>query len=539
LQSSSYTSLNFLTGKTACFLLSLAVLLAYGITLRNGFAWDDTQIIVTNVINREWANLSTVLLGPDVVFNDDLASYYRPLNRLVYMIEYHLYGLHPRGYHLLSLLVHLGNVLLLYAFGKKIFTTGTSAFIAALIFAVHPANSEAINFVSGRNNLFATFFVLAALLLFHVGRERNNSKLYLLSALLFLGGLLCKEIALMLLPILFFYPFQTEETRVRTYRERFVLLIPFISAALLYLLLRSTALSQIVTQPGTSSGVWSRLVMNFYIIPVYASLLVIPFGYKVYYTIPADIRHNLIWIIPFWSVCGYVGSVLIRNGSKIACFALLWLVCNYIPISNIIEIPSGAMAERFTYLPFIGIWLLLGAAADHLITRGVSPKKLFSLTAGVTLLLALCATIRSTEWKNDLTLFAALVATDPTSVNGHYNLGGWYREHGDMLKARYHWERTVSLQPGHTKALSQLGSVAFVEQRLNDAERLYRQALKTGNDNAEAHYNLAMILEGTGQNAEALAHYKLFLSRVPSEYKTLVPEVTARVARLQERGALR
>jgi tetratricopeptide (TPR) repeat protein len=141
------------------------------------------------------------------------------------------------------------------------------------------------------------------------------------------------------------------------------------------------------------------------------------------------------------------------------------------------------------------------------------------------------------EWKNDLTLFSSLVATDPESVNGHYNLGGWYCEHDDIQKARYYWERTVSLQPSHSNALSQLGSVAFIEKRLNDAEGLYRRALDVGKENAEAHYNLALILEETGRYAEALAHYTKFLNRVPPEYKTVVPDVTTRVIRLQGRVA--
>lgn len=524
-----------LSDRGAMLLLGLALFLAYAPALLNGFVWDDTQIIVNNMVNRDWANLSKVLLGPDVVFTDDVASYYRPLNRLLYAIEYHLYGLNPFGYHLLSLLLHLGNVILLFSFGKKVFPSGTAAFVAALIFAVHPANAEAVNFISGRNNLSATFFILGTLLLFHIGRERKNTTLTLMSILSFLCGLLCKEIALMLLPLLFFYPFHTEGAKKLNFQERFMYLYPFMIAALLYLLLRYAALSQIVTQPGTGSGLWQRLAMNLYIVPVYASLIFIPFGYKVHYSLPTGIWQYLAWIIPFWCALAYCCYLLLRNGSKITTFALLWLFWNYLPISNIIEIPSNAMAERYIYFQFIGVWLLVGAAVGHLVARGLTIKKLFSLAAGVALLLALISALRSLEWKNDLTLFSALVAKDPESAYGHYNLGGWYREHNDLLKARYHWEQTVALQPRNTKALSQLGSVAYVEKRLTDAERLYRQALDADNSNAEAHFNLAMILEGDGRFAEALLHYQLFLRRVPAEYSGLVPEVTARVTRLQGR----
>ena len=137
------------------------------------------------------------------------------------------------------------------------------------------------------------------------------------------------------------------------------------------------------------------------------------------------------------------------------------------------------------------------------------------------------------EWKNDLTLLSSLVATEPDSAFGQYALGEWYREHNDIQKARSHWERAVSLHPGHALALSQLGNAAYVENRLIDAEKLYRQALNADNSNAKVHYNLAMILEGDGRFAEALAHYQQFLKHVPAEYSGMVPDVTSRVTRLQ------
>lgn len=534
----SYCPPSNITSKAACFFLGAAVMFAYGISLRNGFVWDDTQIIVNNLINREWANLPKILLGPDVVYADDPGSYYRPLNRLMYAIEYHLYGLQPFGYHLLNLLLHLGNVILLFTYGKKIFASSNSAFIAALFFAVHPINSEAINFISGRNNLFTTFFVLASLLFFHFARERHSIMYTLLSTLSFLGGLFCKEIALMLLPILFFYPIQIESSGKLDIKGKVVFFLPFILATLIYFYLRFTALSQLVLQPGMNTAIWDRLIMNLYIIPAYASLLVVPFGYKVYYPLTVDIWQNLKWLLPVWGVFGCICYLLIRSGSKIVYFALLWLLCNYVPISNIIEIPSGLMAERFTYLPFIGIWLLIGAITDFLIKRGVSINRIFSVAAVIAIVLAFSSSIRSMDWENDLTLFSSLVAVDPQSVNGHYNLGGWYREHNDLINAQIQWEQTVRLQPRHTKALSQLGSVAFVENRLNDAERLYRLALSARNDNAEAQYNLALILEMTGRNAEALDHYKLFLNRVPPEYTNLIPDVNSRIMRLQGRNSL-
>ncbi len=155
------------------FILLLAVVLAYANTPFNGFVWDDHQIIINNQVNRDLKNIYQIFTSADVAFSDDKTPYFRPLNRFTYMLDYRLFELNPFWYHLENIFIHLANALLLfYLLSREVFKRVIPAAIAALLFAVHPANAEAVNFISGRNNVLAVFFVLLSLI-FYLRGERN------------------------------------------------------------------------------------------------------------------------------------------------------------------------------------------------------------------------------------------------------------------------------------------------------------------------------------------------------------------------------
>src|SRR5512135_2910368 len=170
-------------------ILAAVTLLVYTVTFFNGFVIDDEVIIVNNPQTFSLRNIPDVLLAPDLI-----KPYYRPLNRATYLLDYRLAGMQSAWYHGVNVLIHLGNVILLYLVCLRLLPDRMAALVAALIFAVHPANSEAVNFISARNTLLALFFSLASFLAF-LGARGRGKRLPLLSALLFFCGLLSKETA--------------------------------------------------------------------------------------------------------------------------------------------------------------------------------------------------------------------------------------------------------------------------------------------------------------------------------------------------------
>src|SRR5512140_1978683 len=144
--------------RTSLLILTAAVLLVYSISLFNKFVLDDEVIIVNNPQTLSLRNVPEVLLAPDLI-----KPYYRPLNRATYLFDYRVAGMNPAWYHGVNIIIHLGSVLLLFLAGRRLLNDWRGALVAALIFAVHPVNSEAVNFISARNTLMALFFSLASL----------------------------------------------------------------------------------------------------------------------------------------------------------------------------------------------------------------------------------------------------------------------------------------------------------------------------------------------------------------------------------------
>lgn len=512
-------------------ILALMAIFAYSNSLLNGFVWDDSQIVVNNPINRDLANIRQVLFGADVAYVDDLTNYYRPLNRLTYMIEYPLFGLNPQGYHLVNILIHAANVLLLFLLGLRLFREPQAAFASAMLFAVHPINAEAVNFISGRNNALTTLFILLSVLTFIKGERTKEFYHFILAGLALFGGLLCKEIALMTLPFLLLAPRLDNDTPFpAVLKQRLLALVPGGIAVVVYFLLRLAVLNSLVTPPGM--GLWQRLAQNFYALPKYLELIIFPAGLKAYHIVPAD--YPALWpvLLPGWAIILGMLLFLLKHRNIPTVFGLLWFVLNYIPISQVVVFPSAPIAERYAYLPAIGLWLMAGALVQWLITRSYG-RKLLPTAVIYSLILTGLTLQRNGHWRNDLSLFSSLVSTDPTSVYGHYNLGCTYKAEGEMEKARWHWQQAVQLDPRHSQALNQLGSYAMVRGELAVAEQFFTRAVNAGIYNAEAHYNLAMVLAQTGRAAEAIAQYELFLRRVPFEFQQLVPEVKARIEELR------
>ena len=340
----------------------------------------------------------------------------------------------------------------------------------------------------------------------------------------------------MILPFLVLWPTYAANGKPMdtSLKQRVAALIPCFVACVVYLALRKIALPQVLGGASDEMDLWQRVAQNFYSVPLYLALVVFPAQLRNHYSIPADYMSQWVVITFAWLLIILVIIVVLRRGSKPLIFGLLWFVLNYIPISHIIPFASAPIAERYIYLPSIGIWLMAGYGVSRL-WRYERYRPI--MVSGLTLLiviLALKTWSRNKEWHDDISLFNALVRIDPSSVYGHYNLGCAYADKKEYGSAKVHFLRTIEMEPLHSRALNQLGNIDFLQGRILDAEHYYSKALKYGKYNAEAYYNLAMIMAQTGRPVDAIRNYELFLARVPPEYQEMIPEVKNQIKILQQ-----
>lgn len=498
--------------------LTLLTVVVYGNSLVNGFVWDDEYIIVHDPAVRDPSGAAALLVSPDVV-----KPYYRPLNRASYLLDYQLFGMHPAGFHAVNVMIHLLNVLLLYLLGLRLFRAAAPAVLAAALFAVHPINAEAVNFLTGRNNLLCLFFVLASILAFHQGLTQGSWVRLVLSGVLWFLGLLSKEPAAAAFAVVAVMTFTVPARTESMQKLRVLALAPFVVFAGVYALLRIQALGGAVGASGILSGLAGRIGGNVYVIPRYLGLVLFPADLNIMHSLPAREPGALLWALPVWCAIVIAGWFLLRSGSVPVRFGLLWLMINYLPISNIIPIPSAPLAERYVYLPAVGLWIIAGDRGWALYGRVPAKRALAAAAAVVLLLLGGVTVTRNRDWRNDVALFGSVVRTDPRSPIGHFNLGNALKDAGNLAGAQREWQETLRLDPAHSGAMTQLGSLSAVAGDLGTAERWFRAALDGDPRNAMARFNLALICEKTGRPTEAVVQFDLFLRHVPLEYQEYIP----------------
>jgi tetratricopeptide (TPR) repeat protein len=508
--------------------LAVATVAAYGRSFSSGFVWDDGYIIVENPQTRDLGAIGTLALSPDVV-----KPYYRPLTRISYLLDHAAFGMDPRAFHAVNVAIHVANVLLLFALGLRLLGSAPGALVAAALLAVHPINAEAVSFVSARNNLLALCFsLLSAHLLLRAWERGRPWLLATLSAAAWFLALLSKESAaavILFLAGLLVSPLAAPEVPLR---RRLLALAPHGAAAAGYVVLRRLALGGVVGEGLGLGSVVDALRVNWHVVPRYLELLVFPARLNLLHRTPEGGPGAEPGLAVVWIALVALVVLLVRSRSVPTLLGLLWVAVNYAPIANLVPIPSAAMAERFAYLPAVGIWMVVGDWAGRGWARaGERGRAVAALAAGtIVLALGVRTHARGADWRDEVALFGAIVRVDPGSAIGHYNLGCALQERGDLAGATRAWERTLALEPGHAGAHGQLGTVAATSGDLAGAERHYLAAVAGGTDDPMVHYNLALVYERTGRPAQALAAYERFL-------RGAGPEHEDRVARALERRA--
>jgi len=515
--------------RASLLLLVLLTLAVYGNSLSNGFVWDDDFIIVNDPATRELTGAAALLLSPDVV-----RPYYRPLNRASYLLDYQLFGMRPAGFHAINVLFHLLNVLLVYLLGLRLFRTAGPAVLAAALFAVHPVNSEAVNFISGRNNLLALFFVLTSVLVFDRGLMTGSWTRFAVSGFLWFLGLLSKEPAAVAIVLMAVIAWTSPERKQGMPKRNAAVLLPHLVCAGVYLLLRMVTLGGAVGPGGLVAGLPGRIAGNLYVIPRYLWLVLFPFNLNIMHTVPVPDFGAMPWLLPAWGAIVLTLWLLLRTRSVPVRLALLWFALNFIPIANIVPIPSTPMAERYFYLPAVGLWIIAADRAHALYARFPRGQALAAGAAAVMILLGGLSAIRNRDWKDDIALFKSVVRAEPGSPAGHFNLGGALKDAGDLQGAEREWREALRLDAAHSGAMTQLGALAAVRGDFNGAERWFRSAMDADPGNAMARFNLATVLEKTGRPEQAALQYELFLKNVPLEYREYIPRAEERMARLRK-----
>ncbi|MCK5722984.1 MAG: tetratricopeptide repeat protein, partial [Gammaproteobacteria bacterium] len=489
-------------------LLIAAILISYWQVKDFDFICFDDKPYVTE--NRRVQSGLTVK-GFIWAFTTFHASNWHPLTWLSHMLDCELYGLNPMGHHWTSLHIHIANTLLLFFILQ--YMTGAlwrSAFVAAL-FALHPLHVESIAWVAERKDVLSTFFGMLALLAYCRYAKQPSLAGYLLIILFLSMGLMAKPMLVtlpFLLLLLDFWPLERLRfvTVFRLVLEKIPLFVPvIISSCLTFMAQQSSgAVKSLESFPLTV-----RAANAFVSYASYAVKAIWPHNLTVFYPHPGN-------SLPLWQVFGAIllvggASVLaIRSLKKYPYIAvgLFWYLGTLVPVIGLIQVGPQAMADRYTYIPMTGLFIIIAWGFSDLSTKWHYRKIVLTLFAVIILsVLAVSTFFQLGYWRSSIALFEYAVNITENNYLAHNNLGAALLEKGKFDKAVLHIKESLRIEPGCKAALYNLGAALSAQGKLDKAVLHYNDVLKINPEDAIVHNNLADVLSGQGKLDEAVLHY--------------------------------
>jgi len=522
------------------FYLALAAVtfIVYLQVIQNDFINFDDTIYVT-----ENQHINTGLTRDNLIYAFSFSDlvYWMPLSWLSHALDCQLFGLKAGMHHLTNLILHIANVLLLFAVFKR--ATGAlwkSAFVAGL-FALHPVNVDSVAWIAERKNVLSTFFWMLTMLTYVYHTEKPGILRYLLIVAVFTLGLLSKPMLITLPFVLLLLDYWPLKRFVRGQILRIILekLVLFALAGI-SMYLSSLSFKNPSYIPTPPMGLRIANVPVSYV--KYILKLIWPTDLAILYPYPTYIP---LWQIITSSVLLVFGfAVVVRFYGKLPYLATgwLWYIGTLVPVSGLVQIGLWpAMADRWAYVPFVGLFLIIVWGVSDLFGRW-RPRFIGAMGISCLLILGISTSFQLCYWRNSLTLFEHTLAVTknnyimhrvlgsslqsqnrldeaiahyrqsiricPSYIKAQYALGYALCKQGKWNEALVYLQKAVQIYPGYADAQHGLGYALYSLGRLDEAIVHFRLAIKLKPDYPEAYYNLANILSAQGKPDEAIACYR-------------------------------
>ena len=498
----------FVDRRIALAILLVAVFAIYAQSLGYQFVHDDNPLIKDNKLIRSPSNIPSMVVAEDKL-NVTSTGYYRPLIPVIDTIAYMAGGANPAWFHLLSIFYHMVAVVLVYFLSLRLTGSGAGALLAAALFGLHPVNTETVAFVSAKNNIISSIFILGSILCFLRHRDKKaQGGWYALAAstgLLFLG-ILSKEFAIMVPFALMAY--ERLSGRLRSRRD-LAAYIPLVVVLVVYLGMRAFVLR------GSEGAVFSpetfhiRMASMLDVLLAYIRLTLVPVGQRALYTfelVPG----------PLTVVSGIILAVLIWASFSprwrgLAGVPVAWFFLFLMPVMNIIPVSGAPMAERFMYIPLIGAVLFAGALYSRMeASKWSQPVALFVLAC-----FAILTFMRIPVWKNDEVLYTHMTETESMSWKSWYSLAVAKYKQGDYEEAERLWGLSEKFIPEMQVMRNKLGLRYERQGKLKMAETEFRKVL-LARELPDDYFNLANVLLKQGKIAGAEKAYARAIELDPS-----------------------
>jgi tetratricopeptide (TPR) repeat protein len=494
--------------------LTLLTLGVFSGVTRNGFVtFDDNLYITDNLYVKQGLTPQTLAWA----FSNLDAGFYHPLTWLTLLIDGSLHRDNPGGIHLTALLFHLLNTLLLFWVLYRLTGMRWPAVFAAALFAIHPAHVESVAWAAQRKDVVSTFFLFLTLLAYLDYVKDPGWRRGTFVILSFTLGLLAKPMLVTLplvLLLLDYWPLNrlmvNEPGSLQKFTKCAIEKVPLLVLAFIAGIVAIIAEGHLGALPPLHErGIVERLAN----VPVsyvkYLATMICPRDLTAFYPHPG--------MPAIWQVAG---ALAVLAAITVICAILvkklpwlitgwLWFLITLLPVIGIIQVGAHAMADRYTYVSFVGLSIMLAWGAASL---RIGPRSRAAVTAGAAIMtgaFSLLACSQVDTWKDSKTLYNHMMAV---CKKGNYlaqnNLGLQLYKEKNYAEAENHFRTSLKIRPSYCPAMINLGGCLYDHDKTDEALRWLRKAAETGPESAAAYINLGIIARDQKRSDEAILLFR-------------------------------
>ncbi|MGA3279911.1 MAG: tetratricopeptide repeat protein [Smithella sp.] len=486
--------------------------------------YDDQGYVTSNYLVHAGFTCNSFLEA----FNKNYLGNWHPLTMLSHMLDWQLYGSHAGGHHWTNVIIHIFNTVLLFLLLRTL--TGAiwrSAFVAAL-FAIHPINVESVAWISERKNVLSTFFWIGTMLFYVRYVKSPNWKRYLPVLICFALGLMSKPMLVTLpfaLLLLDYWPLgrmkieqlnedQTTKTTEVTLKKKKILFLVIEKIPLIVLSAFFSYLTLFIQKnEGAVLSLHSfpllyRLGNAVISYELYIRKMFWPFDLAVFYPLNYNIS---LWQVIFPALLLIVITVFVSvcfRKSPYLLMGWLWYLGTLVPVIGIVQVGDQAMADRYAYVPFVGLFIMLTWGALAIIKKHFSSRTILIIPLLIITGLTIVAHRQVKYWQNTFTLFSHALDVTQNNTLAHSSVAGQLLMQNKVNEAMLHCEKALLLNPHHYNTLVRIARAYSMRGEKDKAIEALQQAIQVQPGNAQAYDNLYAILMQMGRIKEALQEYR-------------------------------
>lgn len=547
-------------------LISVAILIAvgfflYAFNLNNGLFWDDDDWIINNtyVHDLSWSNIKFWFTHNTLAGVGLQSNYYRPFLFLTFAINYVISGIQPFTWHLVSNGIHIINAVLIFILLRR-YAGNAVSFLTALIFTIHPLQTEAVTYISGRGDPLVTLFMLLALLLFVKSREVASKPLvYKLVSILFLIlGIFSRETGIVFpfILVVFYIAFLAKDRFLQALKKGLKEAWPYFAVVFVYGLLRLTALNfqntlNFYTAPNPySENLHYRMFTFMHVLIDYFRLLFAPVELHMERGMTV---HTSLFQWPVWLGALIVLSILYiivrlykRGGIQNQSFKVWFFGAGVFfialgPVSGITPI-NAVIYEHWLYLPMVGFWFIISFYLVRLLDYFKSHLRALYYGLIVALIIYFSffsyQTIqRNIIWGKPIEFFEDILKYEPQSVRVNNNLGNLYFNKGDLDRATEYYKKAADIDDVFAQPHFNLGSILQSKGDIFGAIQEYEKAISIDPTFHYAYQNLIAVYASRGDLVKAAEYMETLKQLKPFDPRVFYNSALINLARNDRQAA--